>query len=410
MPFYPEVVLEELRQSTPEIQDFAHDDEQTVEEYRDAFRDALEEYSAAPLRSEVGPDRYPGALPTQEWDEYDTPVIRFDESAAWDNHEAVNNYAKEVLEGVTTIAADGSELGPTDEFTVPLGLVQVAWNANHHHHDGDYEEGVNIRLLGPSDVIQRSDQEDGIRYVDNRAPGHERYRDEAKTVIDCIERFSDLDPTPVMIYDGPLVPTFANTYAPEVRDGYYREMMSKVLAASQHHRVPVVGYSAGSSRTNIAKLLRRTYRDRLRDKRFVSDSRILKEFMHHWGDRSQVFVHRQDGTVDAMQCRYRGEEYDFTTDVLFGYLEIPGGETMDYLEFPGWILRDDLVEHVFDVIRAEAGIGRGYPEIIQQADANAVLDASARRRFLELVQEFADKEGLPVEWNAKNLSKERRRR
>lgn len=410
MPFYPEVVLDDLRNHATEIREFADDEERTVERYQEALRDALEEYDADPLRHELGPDRYPGALPTKEWDQNDSPVIEFDESAAWDNHEAVNEYAKDVLEGVTTIAADGSELGPTDEFTVPLGLVQIAWNANHHHDKGEYEEGLNTRTLGPKAVTQESDEEDGIRYTDGRAPGHERYRDEGKTVIDCIEKFAELDPPPVVIYDGPLVPTFANTYSPAVRDDYYRRTMSQVLAASEHHEVPVIGYSAGSSRTNIAKLLRRTYRDRLGDEPFVADSRILEGFTEHWGDRSQVFIHRQDGTIDAMEARYHGEEYEFATDVLFGYLDVPDGAPMDYLEFPGWVLREGLIEYVFDVVRAETGVGRGYPEIVQQADVNAVLDADAKRRFLALVQNFAEEEDLPIEWNAKNLSKERRRR
>ena len=410
MPFYPEAVLGDLRDCAAEIRDFARAEEDTVERYREALRDAISEYEADSLRAELGPDRYPGALPTAEWDDHDGPVVHFDASAAWDNHEAVNEYAKDVLEGVTTIAADGSELGPTSEFTVPLGLVQIAWTANHHHEAGDYDEGDNTRLLGQRDVTQESDDEDGMRYPDGRAPGHERYRDEGRTVIDCIEKFADLDPPPVVIYDGPLVPTFANTYSPEVRDEYYRQTMSRVLAASEHHRVPVVGYSAGGSRTNIAKLLRRTYRDRLKDEPFVADSQILEGFTENWGDRSQVFVHRQDGTIDAMTAVYGGEEYEFATDVLFGYLDIPDGEAMDYLEFPGWLRREGLVEYVFDVVRAEAGVGRGYPEIIQQADANAVLDGDAEQRFLALVQNFAEEEGLPIEWNAKTLSKERRRR
>jgi len=74
------------------------------------------------------------------------------------------------------------------------------------------------------------------------------------------------------------------------------------------------------------------------------------------------------------------------------------------------VLRDDWAEYVFDVVRAEAGVGRGHPEILQQADANAVLDTGAKNRFLALVQEFADEHGLPIEWDAKALSKERRRR
>jgi hypothetical protein len=410
MPFYPGPVLAELREHATEIREFAEDDAATVERYRDALRDALVDHEMEPLRAELGPERYPGALPTPEWDAHDAPVVSFETSAGWNNHEAVNEYAKGVLEGVTTIAADGSELGPTDEFTVPLGLVQVAWTANHHHADGEYDDGIHTRMLGPTAVTQESDEEDGIRYPDGRAPGHERYRDEGKTVIECIEQFADRDPPPVVIYDGPLVPTFANTYGPDTRDEYYRHTMARVLAASEHHEVPVVGYSAGSSRTNIAKLLRRTYRDRLNDEPFVADARILESFTQHWGDRSQVFVHRQDGTIDAMNTQYRGEEYAFATDVLFGYLDIPDGDAMDYLEFPAWIQRAGLVEYVFDVVRAETGVGRGYPEVVQQADTNAVLDTEAKRRFLALVQEFAEDAGLPIDWNAKTLSKERRRR
>jgi hypothetical protein len=410
VPFYPETVLEGLRAHTAEIRAFAEDDAEAVAKYRDALRDALEEHSTGPLRSELGPDRYPGALPTREWDTHDSPVVHFEASAEWDNHEAVNNYAKEVLEGVTTIAADGSEIGPTDEFTVPLGLVQVAWTANHHHEEGDYNQGVETRILGPNAVTQPAEKEDGLRYVDGQAPGHERYHDEAETVVECIERFADYDPSPVVIYDGPLVPTFANTYDPEVRDDYYRQTMSRVLAASEHHEVPVVGYSAGSSRTNVAKMLRRTYRERLGGEPFVADSRILEAFTENWGDRSQLFVHRQDGTIDAMETNYRGDAYEFATDVLFGYLDVPDTDAMDYVEFPGWILRENLEDYVFDVVRAETGIGRGYPEIVQQADTNAVLDIGAKRRFLAIVQNFAEEEDLPIEWNAKNLSKERRRR
>lgn len=410
MPFYPETVLEDLRTRAGDIREFVDADAVAVETYRDALRDAFQAYEREPLRVELGPERYPGALPSGEWDSQDAPTIPFAEAAAWDNHEAVNEYAKGVLDGVTTVGVDGSELGPIDEFTVPLGLVQVAWYANHHHEDGAYDEGLRTRILGPTVVTTPSDDATGVRYTDGRVPGHERYRDEGETVVECVERFADREPPPVVIYDGPLVPTFANTYSPDVRDEHYRKTMARVLAASEHHRVPIVGYSAGGSRTNVAKMLRRTYRERLGDEPFVADSRILNGFTSNWGDRSQVFVHRQDGTVDALETTYRGEPYDFATDVLFGYLDIPVGTAMDYLEFPGWIRRAGLVEHVFDVVRAETAVGRGFPEVIQQADTNAVLDIEAKRRFLGLVQTVADALDLPIEWNAKTLSKERRRR
>jgi len=410
VPFYPERVAEALESNKSTLRDFSHDDTLAVERYRECLQNATASIDTTALRDDVGSDidTYPGALPTTEWDAYDSPVISFETAADWDNHEAVNEFAADVLAGVTTAAADGSELGPTREFTVPLGLVQVAWYANHHSRDGDYDDGVRTRLLTPDALTE--DRDDGRRYVDGQAPAHERYSDEARCIVECIERYADRDPPAVVLYDGPLVPSFANTFDATTRDEYYRESMATVLAASAHHGVPVVGYTAGSGSTNIAKLLRRHNRSELGDLPFVADARILSPCTEHWGDRSQLFVNRQDGAVDALSTTYRGEMYKFWDDVLFAYLDIPGGDALDRVELPGWVLRDNLTEYVFDALRAEAGVGRGYPELLQQADANAVLDTQAKQRFLATVQEFADEYDLPIDWDAKALSKERRRR
>lgn len=408
MPFYPGAVANELQDYTDEIQAYARDDEGVVATYRDALQDALREYESGRLRDKLDPNPYPGALPTSEWESHESPVVPFDAAASWENHEAVNRFAKEILEGVTTVAADGSELGPTDEFTVPLGLVQVAWTANHHHTDGDYEQEVHTRVLGPKTVTDESDEK-GVRYADGQAPSHERYREEGQSIVECIQRFADCDPPPVVMYDGPLVPSFAITYGADV-SAEYRKTMAEILAASEHHGVPVVGYVAGTKRKNLAKMLQHTYPELLNDEPYVTDARILDGFTEHWGDRSLVFVNRWDSTVDGLETTYRGTEYGFAEEVLFSYIDVPDGSAMDYLEFPEWIQREGLAGHVFDVVRAETGVGRGYPEILQQADANAVLDTGAKRKFLSLVQEFAAAEDLPIDWDVKALSKERRRR
>jgi hypothetical protein len=408
MPFYPGKVADDLQGYTEEIQEYT-DDEHVVAKYRDAFSDALAEYDADRLREQLDTNAYPGALPTADWDELDRPVGPFDTSASWENHEAINRFAKDVLEGVTTVAADGSEIGPTTEFTVPLGLVQVAWTANHHDPDGDYDGDVDPRILGPKTVTESSDDGSGIRYPDEQAPSHERYYDEGTAVVECIQKFAEHKPAPVIVYDGALVPSFADAYAPDVRESYH-ETMAEVLAASEHHEVPVVGYVAGTKRKNIAKMLRRTYPELFTNEPTVADARILDGFTENWGDRSLVFVNRWDSTVDELEYVYENIEYGYEEGVLFTYLDVPGGDAMDYLEFPEWVQRAGLVDDVLDVVRAETGVGRGYPEILQQADANAVLDAGAKERFLSLVQEFADEEDLPIDWDAKTLSKERRRR
>ncbi len=63
-----------------------------------------------------------------------------------------------------------------------------------------------------------------------------------------------------------------------------------------------------------------------------------------------------------------------------------------------------MYEYTVDIVRAEAGIGRGYPEILQQADSDAVLDTQDRQQFQRVVQRWAESNDIPLDWNAKALS------
>jgi hypothetical protein len=408
MPVDQRAVVAGLRDHDEEIREYGTTDERTTERYREVLSSALST-DGETLVDRVPDDDYPGGLPTAEWDEHEAPLVRFETADNWESHEAVNEFARVALSDATTVGVDGSEIGPTREFTVPLGLVQTAWVANHHREGGDYDRDTETRLLGPEVVTRPAGDGEGRRFPDGQAPAHERYCAEAQAVVDCVERYADRDPPAVVLYDGPLVPTFANTFDANTRDRY-RATMAKVLAASQHHGVPVVGYTAGSSRTSLSKLLRRTHQDRLGDQALVPDARILADRQQAWGDRSLAFVHRGDGSVDALETEYAGEQYDFSHEVLFAYLAVGDETGMDYVEFPRWVGRAGLTDRVFDTLRGEVGVGRGYPEVLQQADADAVLDAGDEREFVRLVAEYAREEGLPVELDAKEQSKRRRRR
>jgi hypothetical protein len=408
MTFSPNDVAEGLEGTTEEIEDFGGDDDKTVEKYQEALREAVS-MGSAEVRSAIAGEKYPGGLPTEEFDE-DGAIIRFSASENWESHEDVNDWAEEKLQGVTTVGVDGSNLGPIDEFTVPLGLTQVAWCENEHLRGSKYNEGVKTRVLGPLEVTEEGN-ESGTRYPDEQAPNHERYADEAQVVVDRIESHSDEEPTPVVFYDGPLVPSFANVFDQEVRQMYF-DAMSEVLAASEHHGVPVIGYTAYSGEADIAKMLRWTFPNEIREFDFVKDARILDSFTEAWGDRSPIYVNRHGGTVDELSCTYDGKEYSFEDQMTFAYLNSSGSDVwgMDRIEMPAWIVNEGLTEHVLNVVRAEAGVGRGYPETLQQADANAVLDTSDKREFMGLVQRFAQENDLPIEWDMKSLSKQRRRR
>lgn len=75
------------------------------------------------------------------------------------------------------------------------------------------------------------------------------------------------------------------------------------------------------------------------------------------------------------------------------------------LDVPRWVLEEGELEHVMDVVRAECVVGNGYPYALETADAAAVITQRDRERFYRVLQEFAEKRGLPLRFSWKSISK-----
>jgi len=423
MPLDKAGVAAALDANISSIRSYLEDDEDLIERYQEAFRRLAQEYTPEEIHAELTSASYPGALPTEALDGRESLIEPHHESDGWESHEAVNDWARELLTDVPMLATDGSEIPPTTRFNVPLAYVQAAWCLNHHTPDGDLERAQEGQLLGPMEVTRASGENgEEYRFVDGTLVGLHRYEHEAEVLIGQIERLAamrdagELESPPIVCYDGPLVVSFANPLRPEARDRYL-EAMSRILAASQHNEVPLVGYVAGTNANELTKMTRLLMQEEFGGDRIVPDARILSEMMTPWGDVTVPFVCRRDGSVDALETTYEDRDFAFGRDVHFSYLKVPPGAGLDRLEFPGWMLRRDgpegyetLYDYVITMVRAEAGVGRGYPEVLQQADTDAVLDQRDRNEFLRLLQNWAEANDVPLEWNAKALSKELRRR
>jgi hypothetical protein len=424
MTFDKAAVAAALDDNVGPIRSYLEDDDDLVERYKQAFRGLPQQGTARDLRKELSSVSYPGALPTDAFDSVDSLVVHHNASDGWENHEAVNDWARELLMDVPMLAVDGSEIPPTTQFNVPLAYIQAAWCLNHHSPAGRLERGRTGRLLTPTDITRSGGQDgDGeYRFVDSSLVGLERYEHEADLVVEKIEDLAaqyeagEVEHKPVVLYDGPLVASFANPRRQAIRNRYL-SAISRLISASQHHQIPLIGYVAGTNAVELSKMTRLLLKDDLGTDRTIPDARVLAGMMSPWGDSTVPFLCRRDGSVDALKTTYRGVEYDFSHKIHFSYLKVPPGEGLDRLEFPGWILDTDgpagygsMYEYALDVIRAEAGVGRGYPEVLQQADTDAVLDQQDRQQFLRLLQQWAETNDIPLEWDAKALSKELRRR
>jgi len=421
MPIDKRGVASELEANIETIETYLEDDTGVVKRLQDAIQALPHEWTTAEIRDELRDASYPGALPTAEFDDVDSIIVPYPESDGWENHEQVNEWARQIISNVPVMAVDGSQLPPTTQFNVPLAYVQAAWAINHHHTEGRLDRGVEGRLLTPDEVTQESDDGD-YRFVDSQLVGHHRFEHEGQLLIDQLAELAEardageIDHTPVVFYDGPLIASFANPLKPEIRRRYL-STLSRVIAASQHHAIPLVGYVAGSSATELVKMIQLLLREEFAEDRVIPDAHVLTELMSPWGDTTIPFISKRDASIDALEETYNGETYEFRDDILFSYLNVPPGEGLDRIEFPGWMCRQDgpdgydsMYEYTVDIVRAQAGIGRGYPEILQQADSDAVLDHQDRQQFHRVVQQWADENDVPLEWNAKALSKELRRK
>lgn len=358
------------------------------------YRSGLERVTALPpsdVVSGVGGVEWPGALPAAEWDR--GFVIPFQHR--WDTRQDAAAWALDTIAGVTTVAVDGSQAGPSKEFGVPVSLVQVAWFENPHDPERPYVKDARNEIVTPGDT---PDEMEEYAFAESRL-------NQCRFVMEmgaAVERIGRLDPSncPLVFLDGSLILSFTGRMAPAARDAYL-DALFRVLEASERCRVPVIGYVDASLASDLSTLVR-TVED-------LGSSAPPDPFV-------------LDGTLDTFErtaaclCargdvlpHYRRADRDRSRDIYFTYLEIGPTRPPARIEFPRWILDGGLLDRVMDIVRAEIVIGEGYPYALETADAAAVLTQEDRLAFYEQYHRFAADHGFDRSVPGKSISKARRR-
>ncbi len=353
-----------------------------------ALQEALDEFSVMSsvevdaLISEVG---RPGARTTTEQD--DLPfIVPF--GGRWDHHREAREWAAEMLSNVTTFAADGSQIFPSTEMSIPVGLVQIGWFENPHDGAGSYIKDVQVEVLTPDDLDEQFEPGYAEREIEWR-----RFYGEVRRTIAFMEAHAG-QPA-LAFFDGSLILSFVHTMR-EARQRHYIQAINRLIDASEATGVPLVGYVDTSHAADLTTLL--TYTTRYRGGR-VGDAALLRMRMQ-WGDRCRLFVCSRDDEVTDNAYYER---------VVFTYLKSTRTNPPARIELPRWIFESGQHEWVLDIVRAECVVGVGYPYPLETADAVAVLSMQDRERFYRLFQEFADRHNIAVRYSRKALHKRRRR-
>lgn len=396
---FPSRVAEQLSEGAERFRRFA---ETEVAAFRTFARvlSQLDGLDAAALEARLAGVKRCGALPSEEWDDPGPFVIPF--ASRFAHHREAREWAAMRLEGITTVAVDGSEIKPTKDYSLPIAAVQVAWFENPHRAGARYVKDVAFRLVHPDDLVAAN--ADGFGIADQLL-ALRRFELEVEKLVERIEALAARGwsgPPPVAFFDGSLVVSFA-TQMLENLGQHYISGICRLVDASERTGVPVVGFIDTSMAKDLATLLAAL--GNLPASERLADSRLIDPRLE-WGDRTRLLVCARD---DVLTRYVTPDGQSLAREICFTYLKTNRPAPPARLDLPRWIVRAGLLDYVLDIVRAELVVGNGYPYCIETADACAVLGALDREHFYRLLQDFATRQGLELHVVPKAASKRRRR-
>jgi hypothetical protein len=380
--------------------------------WRDDVRDYAErvrrlgERTSAEVRLETAAEPAPGALPSEELERAASMVMPFAER--WRNHEEARRWAIGALHERMTFAADGSQLLPGREISMPVAAVQVAWFENPHTRDGLYRKQADFAIVSPAEFLEGAEDRIGAETI----VGFRRF----KLEIEAIKRFLESrsgwrkrkERTPVAFFDGSLLISFGLPQT-KIQDAYVGAVV-ELVQLSRETEVPVVGFIDQSYARDLVKLLEALAGVGARRSRSLYDAQLL----HAAVEGEPVLLQDWGARTCFCYCLREGLSNYFVDElgrplIGFTYLQTTGDGPPARLDIPAWVYEAGLLDDVMDAVRAECVSGLGYPYAIETADAAAVITARDREQFLRLLQEFAEKESFAFRVSRKAASKVRRR-
>lgn len=327
----------------------------------------------------------------------------------WRSHEEARRWALGALSNRVTFAADGSQLFPGREASVPVAAVQVASFENPHSPEGRYLKDVHFEVITPDELCAGGRGYDSPEQV----VGARRFELEADAVCAFLERRrgwrSRGERMPLAFFDNTLVFSSPRGDSETFFSKRYAKALVKLITLSRETEVPVVGYVDHSYAPDVRDLLEAFYKDLPETSAY--DAQIFHARAHAggarlldaWGDRT-IFWY----------CRRRSLAASFfdeagTPLVGFVYLQTTADGHPARLDVPAWVQESGMLEEVSDAVRAECVVGNGYPYAVETADEAAVMTARDREQFLRVMQDFAAEHRLDFGLSRKPASKARRR-
>lgn len=339
----------------------------------------------------------PGAVPSAEITRESGFAVDFDRS--WTNHEQSREWAKTVLEGRTTFAADGSQIYAGKETFAPVAAVQIGWFENPHNSKVPYEKNASFEVLTPTDLFCENDEpmNPDVRVEERRFLREvEKIEEFLRAKKGWLERGERM---PAAFFDNPLLVPFSQ----KGLQNSFVEATVRLVELSAETMVPVIGYVDRSFARDVLTMLDNFADKSLHTRSTIYDASLVASLIEKWGSRTCFCFSKRRG-LSRFLDRSTGQ-----SKVGFVYLRMASTGTPVRLDIPAWVYESGHIEEVVDVVRAECVIGVGYPYALETADQTAVISTRDREIFFAALQDFANREKLGFEVSRKDGSKSRRR-
>lgn len=362
-----------------------------------ACLDEMIKVSAEQVAKKLSSIDYPGALPLKEWNE--NGICRpFEET--FTSQEKARGWAHNVLLYKTTFSADGSQILPTKDIYPPIAAVQVCCFENFHTPDGNYNKTLDFDLITP---VELESNEIGFQKEDQLV-NYRRFALEVDKTIEYIHEKMFLSPKPLIFFDGSLILSFITAEGAtaggnkKAYDAYITKII-ELLSLCDQTKTPIISYIDTSNARDLVDMVK-NYTDPSTTPNIV-DSKLLDEYLTHWGDRTPAFLCKRSGILNNYKA--------FKDQICFLYIKLNSNSPVR-LEFPRWMIEETTdFESMINIVRAESIIGNGYIYAIESADACAVISNADKERFYKMFFEFSNMYKFNVSYAQKALSKRRRR-
>lgn len=382
----------ELYKKEDEIKSFFKASEETLKNYQRILRQ-IREKPYEMLLYIVEKDHSCEVVPSAEYKIANDLVIEFKKD--WNNLEQAFKWAVEILQERVTFGVDGSQDYFIKEFNFPIGMVQVGWFINAHKPEAEFEKDAEPFLISPQEIIENQSEEiSAENYIAQR-----RFQIEVEKTKEFLRNQKGWkqrgEKVPVAFFDGAFLISLARR---KIQESLLRSVI-ELIKLSEEAQVPVVGYidrSYSYDLSSFFKLFGMTNEFPIDNATLIEELSLLKSF----GDRTIFFNSRRKDLKTYFQ----------DSPIGFVYLRTSNAFLPSRLDIPAWILEENLLDEVLDVVLAECVVGEGYPYPLSIADQMAVITNEDKNSFLELISGFSSEKMMKLMFSRKFLSKRMFRR